>query len=350
MGRRAWSAVLTGGLLLAGCGSAVTPAGSRPTTPEAWQQQILRDAEAVHALSAELLVEVVGPGTEGPESARILARGHRLREDVLMADGREMTLIAAPGAVYTYVSGDVFYGQESALSPDDTGLTWLANGFAGFLRGIRFTSVKLQAGQLTATWTGMLPDQEPATGQLTYSLRNHMPTGLSARIPADDTVVRVSVRSYDPAPKFTAASFRFTPLPGTLPVNAASTVVAALQSAVQGVAYPVQVPTAKSGLVLNQVSLVNSSTYGTEVLMELTGPDGTPVLLTEYAGHAKPPLPAGASTATLGGRMVTEAQLAQGLAVVWTGSGTTVLAEGNVANVVSLLDNLTPVNKNGVVP
>jgi hypothetical protein len=346
--RTRWLSLLAVAVTVAGCGTPTTPPTSGPVPPRAWHDTLLRNALDVHALSADVDITRAGPNAPAPLTAHVDAEGSRLREVVETADGRQITIVATGGTTYYYETGSVIYGEAPSGAPDDLGVSWLTARFPAFLRGIRFTAVTAGKKTLTATWRGILPDQEKATGTLLYNLQTHAPVALEAHIPTDASEMRMTVHDYRPRATLPPSTWSFQPPPGTVGVNASLPLLDALEAAVAQAPSPVLVPTAHAGLTITAVTVTKSPTFGPEIVLALTGPDDTPVLLTEYRGHARPPLPPGALVTTLAGRPVTEAGLNTGLFITFSLSGTTLVAEGNAANLTSLLQNFAAVAPSGV--
>jgi hypothetical protein len=329
-------------LWLTGCGAATTPVVSGPHSPKAWQAVVVQHAETVRAMTATLTVSPVGPGSLAPLSAQVVTDGTNLKESILTANGQTITVIRAPGHILIYQSGSGVVAEPSSWAPLGYGLSWLTNDFSGFLHAVRFTKVRATATRLTADWQGKVPAPASGTasGVLTYNLVTHTPLGLQARWSGG--AIRIAVTHFNPAPTLSPKAFQYEPPRNTMPVNASASAMDSLNTVQERLGYTLLVPSTKADLSLNEVSVAKSSSYGPEAILEFTGAEGNPVLVTEYQGRSRSGLPATAFNTQLAGHSVTEVTLSDGVEVTLSENGVTVVAEGTTADLTALVENLVP--------
>ena len=329
--------------LLAGCGAQATPSSNGSTSPAAWHSILVARAESIHQLAASVAVEQVYSGAPAPVTASVKMNGEEFTQNVLTSNGQDILVVDNGQTVYTYASGDVAYGITSSWAPDGYDVSWMTTQYVNLLRHVTFVKVHtLPNNLITILWTGTLPTEpspETANGSLVYDTQTRAPESLTAHVGGGSVHIRVA--RYNTSPTFTASTFRFSPPSNTLGMDASSTILQTLNTVASSLAYTVAVPSQRSGLQLERVGAVDSHSYGREIVMQFAGSAGGPLLVTEYTGKLKPPLPASTSPAQIDGHPVTEATIGTNEEIVLSDQKTTVLAEGQPNDLTNLVTHLT---------
>ncbi len=326
------------GLLLAGCGGLVAATGAS-TALSRLHASLEARAEAVHTLTLRVAAVSDGPGSTTYATAEVKAADQRVMVVLTDSGGHTSTTVDDGTSAWTYQSGSSQYAVEPSLPSTGYDLRWISYDWPTFLHSVRFSRQAKQGNATVVDFRGQLAGQA-ASGTLTLS-QALQPTGLTLR--QGGATVTLKVSEYSTTAPIAPGTFRFLPPTGATAVNTTPTVLTSLTQDASNLAYFVVVPTVHAGLALENVRVVQTATYGPELVMQYQDSGGSPVLATEWkAGPAAPYSKSGTTDVLVGGRTVAESALpGGGVYATVTVSGTTLVVEGQSGTVGAALANLT---------
>jgi len=324
--------------LLTACGG-ITTIPTASNTVAHWHTTLLARAETTHTLAAVIRATRTQAGVATSVTADVKTANRRVFETVSSSGGTPVTTIDDGTNVWTYQSGGSQYAVQASLPTTGYGFRWLTYDWATFLQSVRFLSSRSVHGGTQLTFRGTLAGSA-ASGTLTVSSALN-PERLVLH--SANVTITQSVVSYQPGAVLASNTFQFLPPAGVTALNTTPSVLASLTTASASVSYSLVVPTVRAGMLLTGVRVVTSPVYGRELLMQYQGPNGGPVLMTEWQSGPKNPYPASSATdVVVNGRTVAERPLGDGgVYAAVTVAGTAVVVEGTSGAVAAMLSNLT---------
>lgn len=324
--------------VLTACGGLTTTA-SAGTAVTRWHTALLARAQTTHSLAAVIRATRSQGSVATSATAHVKTADRRVYETVGGSSGSAVTTIDDGTNVWTYQSGGSQYAVQASLPTTGYGFRWLTYDWPTFLQSVRFVSSRSVPGGSQLRFRGTLAGAA-ASGTITVS------NALNPKrlvLHAGGVTITQEVLSYHPGAVLASTTFQFLPPSGATAVNTTPSVLAALTTASGSLSYSLVVPTVRAGMLLSAVRVVSSPVYGRELLMQYQGPNGSPVLVTEWQSGPKNPYPASSATdVVVDGRTVAERALGEGgVYASVTVSGTAVVVEGTSGAVAAMLSNLT---------
>ncbi|MCY0885930.1 MAG: hypothetical protein OWV35_08640 [Firmicutes bacterium] len=350
-GRAAVPVLLAGLLAAGGCGSRPVTI-SRTASPAAVKARLLRIMQRWGATQA--VVEETATG--GPEPGTMVVRldtagGGAIRAQWTGPHGRTHLLVADDHQVVRYTAGAGHYTVEPAGSTEGDPRWLVGTGLVPFLNGARPLSVAFAGHTVTLRCQAALPGG-PGIASLVFDPGSGRPLAWSATwTPAGSRTpetLHERVESFSAGSGLPAGTFEFTPPAGVQPAVEAQAPDGSFVRVTQGVV----VPPAGSGLTLN--TIITSGGSPPVLMLAYAGPDGRPLLVTEFAAATGPADPggSGATPITIAGLPADTATLATGQAYIgFTWHGTRVWLEGTSGEVPALANAwLTALNQGSPGP